>query len=90
VKTFLVKAKPEEMWRFNPDLDRAIIAGFKIKAFTPEGAAQKACNRGLIKVGLKNCVVDLDGERVANLYPMKYPPMMFFDTPLDYLLGVTR
>lgn len=80
---FVVKANPKELWRFEGESES--IIGFQIAAFSPEGAAMKACKRGLTE-GLKNYVVEKDGVLVASLYPMRYPLKMLLDAPEEYLL----
>lgn len=78
------------MWRFDQDCEADQIAGFGIEAFTPEGAAIKAYNRGFIRGGLKNYVVTLNGATVARLYPMLYPLLMLLDAPVEYAIGKLR
>lgn len=82
MKTFVVKIDPERLWQY--DASDPGIVGFEIKAFTPEGAAIKASNRGLTH-GLKNYVVELDGQKVASLYPMDEPLLAYLDAPLTLL-----
>jgi hypothetical protein len=86
VQTFVVKADPGQARFLDTDLNADVIAGFEIRAFTPEGAAMKAWDRGLVRIGLKNCVVEKDGIIVAKLYPMRFPLKMFLDAPKSYLL----
>lgn len=86
---FVVKADPDQLWRFDPVSDAAEIAGFEIEAYCAEGAAMKVYGRGLAS-GLKNFVVLRDGVIVARLYPMKYPIAMLLDSPMSYIRSLFR